>query len=88
MAWIYRWRVRAALFVLLAVIALARPGFRSIGAGLIICAQPQIVGALHFTDRQYRQVGNRAGLECEMRYPVFRIRGQGANNIDDVCDHR
>jgi protein-S-isoprenylcysteine O-methyltransferase Ste14 len=37
-AWIYRWRVRAALFVLLAVIALARPGFRSIGAGLIICA--------------------------------------------------
>jgi len=36
--WIYRTRVRAALLVLLAVIALARPSVRSIGAGLVVCA--------------------------------------------------
>ncbi len=35
---IYRWRVRAALFVLIAVIALARPTVRSIAIGLVVCA--------------------------------------------------
>lgn len=35
---IYRWRVRAALFVLIAVIALARPTVRSIAIGLAVCA--------------------------------------------------
>ncbi len=35
---IYRWRVRTALFVLLAVIALAKPTVRSIAIGLAVCA--------------------------------------------------
>lgn len=35
---IYRWRVRAALFVLIAVIVLARPTVRSISIGLAVCA--------------------------------------------------
>lgn len=34
---IYRWRVRAALFVLIAVIVLARPDARSIAIGLSVC---------------------------------------------------
>lgn len=37
-ALIYRWRVRAALFVLIAVIVLARPSARSIAFGLAVCA--------------------------------------------------
>ena len=35
---VYRWRVRAALFVLVAVIVLARPNARSIALGLAVCA--------------------------------------------------
>jgi protein-S-isoprenylcysteine O-methyltransferase Ste14 len=35
---IYRWRVRAALFFLLAVLALARPTWVSIGIGVAVCA--------------------------------------------------
>jgi protein-S-isoprenylcysteine O-methyltransferase Ste14 len=37
-AFVYRWRVRAALFVLLAVLALARPTVPSIAVGLAVCA--------------------------------------------------
>jgi protein-S-isoprenylcysteine O-methyltransferase Ste14 len=35
---LYRWRVRAALFVLIAVLVLARPSVRSIAVGMTVCA--------------------------------------------------
>lgn len=35
---LYRWRVRSALFVFLAIIVLARPSWSSIVAGLAVCA--------------------------------------------------
>jgi len=42
---IYRWRVRFSLFVLLAVIALARPALTPVLIGLVICAIGLLVRA-------------------------------------------
>ena len=56
--------------------------------GLVFGQQAQIIGGFNIVHAQYRLIGQRIRLECQVRYAVFGISRQCPGYIHNIRHHR